>query len=110
MRIISGLVSMSEIEAGARSLSMASVDINILLQDMQKQNQPNTNVPIQLHLPEKQMLIHSDQLVITEIMDNLLQIIIKLSAILQFPIILSLVHRNYIAFVRTFHETSHFCF
>ena len=77
LRIISGLVSMSEIEAGARSLSMASVDINILLQDMQKQNQPNTNVPIQLHLPEKQMLIHSDQLVITEIMDNLLQNAIK---------------------------------
>ena len=77
LRIISGLVSMSEIEAGARSLSMASVDINILLQDMQKQNQPNTNVPILLHLPESQMLIHSDQLVITEIIDNLLQNAIK---------------------------------
>jgi len=77
LRIISGLVSMSEIEAGARSLSMALVDINILLQDMQKQNQPNTNVPILLHLPESQMLIHSDQLVITEIIDNLLQNAIK---------------------------------
>ena len=77
LRIISGLVSMSEIEAGAHSLSMASVDINVLLQDLKKQNQPNTNVPILLHLPQNQMLIHSDQLVITEMMDNLLQNAIK---------------------------------
>ena len=77
LRIISGLVSMSEIEAGARSLSKVSVDINLLLQDLQTQNQPNTNVPILLHLPEKQMMIHSDQLVITQMMDNLLQNAIK---------------------------------
>lgn len=77
LRIISGLVSMSEIEAGARSLSKVSVDINLLLQDLQTQNQPNTDVPILLHLPEKQMMIHSDQLVITQMMDNLLQNAIK---------------------------------
>lgn len=77
LRIISGLVSMSEIEAGARSLSKVSVDINLLLQDLQTQNQPNTDVPILLHLPKKQMMIHSDQLVITQMMDNLLQNAIK---------------------------------
>ena len=77
LRIIGGLVSMSEIEAGARSLSMAPVDINILLRDLQAQNQPATNVPILLHLPEQQMLIHSDQVVVTEMMDNLLQNAIK---------------------------------
>jgi len=77
LRIINGLVSMSEIEAGARSLSMASVDINVLFQNIQKLEQPNTDVPIMLHLPEQEMLIHSDQEVITEMVDHLLQNAIK---------------------------------
>ena len=65
------------VEAGARSLSMAPVDLNILLRDLQTIHQPNTDVPIQLHLPESQMLIHSDQAVITEMVENLLQNAIK---------------------------------
>ena len=77
LRIISGLVSMSKIEAGAHSLSIDSVDINVLLQNLKEQNQPNTDVPILLHLPQKQMMIHSDHRVITEMMDNLLQNAIK---------------------------------
>lgn len=77
LRIIDGLVSMSEIEAGARSLSIAAVDINVLLNDIKDQYQPNTNVPIQLHLPELQMLIHSDQEVVRDIVTHFLQNAIK---------------------------------
>ena len=77
LRIIDGLVSMSEIEAGARSLSIAAVDINVLLNDIKDQYQPNTNVPIQLHLPESQMLIHSDQEVVRDIVTHFLQNAIK---------------------------------
>lgn len=77
LRIINGLVSMSEIEAGARSLSMASVDLNVLFKEIQSLQQPNTDVPILLHLPEPEMLIHSDQEVLTEMMDQLVQNAIK---------------------------------
>ena len=48
LHIIDGLVSMSKIEAGAKSLLMARVDLNQLLQQMVDTYQPTTNVPITL--------------------------------------------------------------
>lgn len=77
LRIINGLVSMSEIEAGARSLSMTAVDLNQLFTEIVAKSQPSTNVPIQTHLPEEKMLIHSDREVLTEIVDHLMQNAIK---------------------------------
>ena len=77
LRIINGLVSMSEIEAGARSLSMTAVDLNQLFTEMAAKSQPSTDVPILTHLPEAQMLIHSDREVLTEIVDHLMQNAIK---------------------------------
>ena len=77
LRIVGGLVSMAEIEAGARSLAMAAVDLNPLLQEIADIYQPNTDVPILTHLPQQEMLIHSDQTVLREIVDNLMQNAIK---------------------------------
>ena len=77
LRIINGLVGMSEIEAGARSLSMTAVDLNQLFTEMAAKSQPSTDVPILTHLPEAQMLIHSDREVLTEIVDQLMQNAIK---------------------------------
>ena len=48
LRIIDGLVSMSKIEAGAKILMMAKVDLNQLLQQMADTYQPTTNLPIQV--------------------------------------------------------------
>ena len=77
LRVINGLVSMSEIEAGARSLSMASVDLNVLFKEVKAHEQPNTDVPILLHLPHPEMMIHSDQNVIMEMVSHLVQNAIK---------------------------------
>ena len=52
LRIVSGLVSMAEIEAGARSLAMAAVDLNPMFKEI-------------------------DQAVLREILDNLMQNAIK---------------------------------
>ena len=60
LQIINGLVSMSEIEAGANSLALNAVDLNSLLSELQEQYQVGTEVPILLHLPQSEMLIHSD--------------------------------------------------
>ena len=77
LRIIDGLVSMSEIEAGARSLTLNAVDLNALLVSLQEQQQPNTVVPITLHLPQSEMLIHSDSEKLNTIMEHFLQNAIK---------------------------------
>ena len=77
LRIIDGLVSMSEIEAGARSLTLNAVDLNALLVSLQEQQQPNTVVPITLHLPQSEMLIHSDRDKLNTIMEHFLQNAIK---------------------------------
>lgn len=77
LRIIDGLVSMSEIEAGARSLTLNAVDLNALLVSLQEQQQPNTVVPITLHLPQSEMLIHSDREKLNTIMEHFLQNAIK---------------------------------
>ena len=77
LRIIDGLVSMSEIEAGARSMTLNAVDLNALLVSLQEQQQPNTVVPITLHLPQSEMLIHSDREKLNTIMEHFLQNAIK---------------------------------
>ena len=77
LRIIDGLVSMSQIEAGAKSLLLAKVDINQLLQKMADTYQPTTNVPISLLCQKNQLLIESDREKLMEIIDNLMQNAVK---------------------------------
>ncbi|MBO7045768.1 MAG: HAMP domain-containing histidine kinase [Prevotella sp.] len=77
LRIIDGLVSMSEIEAGAQNLALNAVDLNTLLTALQEQNQTSTEVPILLHLPQSEMLIHSDQEKLKTIMEHFLLNAIK---------------------------------
>jgi signal transduction histidine kinase len=77
LRIIDGLVSMSQIEAGAKSLLLAKVDINQLLQKMADTYQPTTNVPISLKCQKNQLLIESDREKLMEIIDNLMQNAVK---------------------------------
>ena len=77
LRIIDGLVSMSQIEAGAKSLLLAKVDINQLLQKMADTYQPTTNVPISLQCKKNQLLIESDREKLMEIIDNLMQNAVK---------------------------------
>ena len=77
LRIIDGLVSMSQIEAGAKSLLLAKVDINQLLQKMADTYQPTTNVPISLQCQKNQLLIESDREKLMEIIDNLMQNAVK---------------------------------
>ena len=77
LRIIDGLVSMSQIEAGAKSLLLAKIDINQLLQQMADTYQPTTNVPISLQCQKNQLLIESDREKLMEIIDNLMQNAVK---------------------------------
>ena len=72
LRIIDGLVSMSEIEAGAGSLALNAVDLNSLLIELQERNQVGTDLPIMLHLPQNEMLIHSDMEKLKSIMEHFL--------------------------------------
>lgn len=80
LRIIDGLVSMSEIEAGANTLALNAVDLNPLLTALQEQNQAGTEVPISLHLPQSEMLIHSDREKLKTIMEHFLQNAIKFTS------------------------------
>ena len=77
LRIIDGLVSMSEIEAGARSLSVNAVDLNAIFREMQERFQANTDVPISLHMPEAEMLLHSDKDVLSSIIEHYMQNAVK---------------------------------
>ena len=77
LRIIDGLVSMSEIEAGANSLALNVVDLNPLLTEIQERNQVGTEVPITLHLPQGEMLIHSDLEKLRTVMEHFLLNAIK---------------------------------
>ena len=77
LRIIDGLVSMSQIEAGAKSLLLAKIDINQMLQQMADTYQPTTNVPISLQCQKNQLLIESDREKLMEIIDNLMQNAVK---------------------------------
>ena len=77
LRIIDGLVSMSKIEAGAKSLLMAHVDLNQMLQKMVDSYQPTTNVPISLQCAMERLQIESDRDKLYEIVDNLVQNAVK---------------------------------
>lgn len=77
LRIINGLVSMSEIEAGAQTISMTAVDLNELIQQLVVTYQANTNVEIRSELPQEKMLIHTDRTILTEILDHLMQNAVK---------------------------------
>ena len=80
LHIIDGLVSMSKIEAGAKSLLMARVDLNQLLQQVVETHQPATNVPITLQCSMDKLMIESDRDKLFEVVDNLIQNAVKFTA------------------------------
>ena len=77
LRIIDGLVSMSEIEAGASSLALNAVDLNPLFTELKERYQVGTDVPISLHLPQSEMLIHSDMEKLKTVLEHFLLNAIK---------------------------------
>ena len=77
LRIIDGLVSMSKIEAGAKSLLMAKVDVNKMLQQMVDTYQPTTMLAIMTECPLEELPIQTDREKLFEILDNLVQNAVK---------------------------------
>lgn len=77
LQIIDGLVSMSKIEAGAKSLLIGKVDINQLLQQTAESFQPTTNLPIHVECPLPSLMIETDREKLLEILDNLVQNAVK---------------------------------
>ena len=77
LRIIDGLVSMSKIEAGAKSLMMAKVDVNQLLLQMVDTYKPTTMLELTTECPLEQLLIQTDREKLMEILDNLTQNALK---------------------------------
>lgn len=77
LQIIDGLVSMSKIEAGAKSLLMGKVDLNQLLQQMADTYRPTTNLPINVQCPLSELKIETDREKLVEILDHLVQNAIK---------------------------------
>jgi signal transduction histidine kinase len=77
LQIIDGLVSMSKIEAGAKSLLMGKFDLNQLLQQVVDTHQPTTNLPISLQCPLPQLQIKTDREKLLEILDHLVQNAVK---------------------------------
>lgn len=77
LRIIDGLVSMAKIEAGAKSLLMAKVDVNKMLQQMVDTYQPTTMLAIMTECPLEDLPIQTDREKLFEILDNLVQNAVK---------------------------------
>ena len=77
LRIIDGLVSMSKIEAGAKSLMMAKVDVNQVLRQMADTYKPTTMLELTTECPLEQFLIQTDREKLLEILDNLTQNALK---------------------------------
>jgi signal transduction histidine kinase len=77
LRVIDGLVSMSKIEAGAKSLLMGRVDLNELLQHVAEAYQPTTNLPIHVQCPLPHLKIETDREKLQEVLDHLVQNAIK---------------------------------
>ena len=77
LRIIDGLVSMSKIEAGAKSHLMGKVDLNQLLQQIAETYQPTTNLAIHVQCPLPQLKLETDREKLLDILDNLVQNAIK---------------------------------
>ena len=80
LRIIDGLVSMAKIEAGAKSLMMAKVDINQVLQQMVDTYQPTTMLAVMAKCPLEELPIQTDREKLLEILDNLVQNAVKFTA------------------------------
>ena len=77
LRIIDGLVSMSQIEAGAKNMLISKFDLNQLLHEMVDTYQPTTNVDISLNCPMESLEISTDRDKLFEIIDNLVQNAVK---------------------------------
>lgn len=77
LRIIDGVVSMSQIEAGAKSILMGKVDLNQLLQEVADNHQPTTNLPINVHCELPRLVIQTDREKVVEVLDHLVQNAIK---------------------------------
>ena len=77
LRIIDGLVSMSKIEAGAKSLMMAKVDVNQVLEQMVNTYQPTTMLAMMTECPLEELPMQTDREKLLEILDNLVQNAIK---------------------------------
>lgn len=77
LHIIDGLVSMSKIEAGAKNLLMAKIDLNQILQQMVDTYQPTTNVTLKTECPMDHLEVRSDRDRLLEIVDNLVQNAVK---------------------------------
>jgi signal transduction histidine kinase len=80
LRIIDGLVSMAKIEAGAKSLMMAKVDINQVIQQMVDTYQPTTMLAIMSVCPLEELPMQTDREKLLEILDNLVQNAVKFTA------------------------------
>ena len=81
LRIIDGLVSMSKIEAGAKSLMMAKVDINQVLQQMVETYQPTTMLAMMTECPLEELPTQTDREKLLEILDNLVQNAVKFTEV-----------------------------
>jgi len=77
LRIIDGLVSMSQIEAGAKNMLISKFDLNQLFHQMVDTYQPTTNVDISLNCPMESLEISTDRDKLLEIIDNLVQNAVK---------------------------------
>ena len=77
LRIIDGLVSMSKIEAGAKSLLKGKVDLNQILQKIADTYQPTTNLPINVQCPLPKLMIETDREKLLEILDHLVHNAVK---------------------------------
>jgi len=77
LRIIDGLVSMSEIEAGAKNLKMAAIDLNQVLLQMVDTYQPTASATLSVQLPLDQMQMTTDSAKLMEIIDNMVQNAVK---------------------------------
>ncbi len=77
LRIIDGLVSMSQIEAGAKNMLISKFDLNQLLRQMVDTYQPTTNVVFSLNCPMESLEISTDRDKLLEIVDNLVQNAVK---------------------------------
>ena len=77
LRIIDGLVSMSKIEAGAKSILKGKIDLNQIMQQVADTFQPTTNLPIKVQCPLPQLKIDTDRERLLEILDNLVQNAVK---------------------------------
>ena len=80
LRIIDGLVSMSKIEAGAKSLMMAKVDINEILHKVSDTYQPMTTLSIFTECPLEELPIKTDREKLLEILDTLMQNALKFTS------------------------------